>query len=1030
MASSRSIDTIDSSVFVEDVRDGDEDTIGLESDTESDTEAFFEDELESTTATQGFDPGFRQQFAGLGGATDAEPAASTEAIPPMPSVDSVEDHSVWNSMKQLDVEFPEAVDHFEDEAVVVNDGSSQQQAPPPGPHPDVDLDLLGGGVSKQPRKALKDARITEITYEDDDGNTGLNQAQQVPSMEPHPDVDFDLLGGVLLKQPSKAVKDAKITKITYLDGDGDDGNNGQNQADLLTNNSAQQQPGSTNNQTISNTEAETKPEGFVDEEVAKETPAAGGGLFSRLRNRIPMGFGMGSGTSPVATTSPAPAAATDASPDLEQGGNSLPHPATLFAAAPDAGVAAAATIAPAGSGTEGLNEDGNSLPHPHEVQGGGINTNGIQSGGADFLDDNGNSLPHPEEVARAKSKGGGRGGDKQHDEIQRAGIDRLDDNGNSLPHPDEVARAKKKGGRFERGKITGKEDTGLLDENGNSLPHPGTPQRGANAASNNNDSESAESDDVDIDQLLTVLNAEPGSNFAIDSMDSSNNGSDSSTDSGSSSDSNSSSNSSNSDDNYLDGNGNSLPHPDTMRAGARNSSSRWTNLRKSMRKSVRNSVRSTFRASSRDIEASQEDDVGDDGDRHDPTDPLYGTNELGLDGNSSHRPNGLLLSLDGNGNSLPAPEQVFSGESDQNEPRTRASTLSGRFQSLGRSVLSTLGAASPLHSNAASPRDQDRGVDPFSQEEEEVSFGNAAYVGAENNEHRNIPMAYEVERFDDENNNNNRTSLSQKERIQNMIRNPRRNWRKICLAFAIFLIFLGMLIPLITLARERRKQIKIGAQPTPAPVVTAPPIFVNILDSCEDEIVLVDSDGNDIGVVTDSGDASTSNTNDVNTTCYTTEDPIYFRFKRCRPSSPLDWIGIYGSGSMFMDRLWKRYHDGVYLCGAQPCPLDDVNNKKGRPPREEKMRAPPIEVPGEYQLYLVKDSLWPYEFIKHTRSFKVVHNIDSCQLDAPRQSNAKDRNRFTSDSGSGSFLDKGSSTVAPESSSQSNSDASDTGFPL
>jgi len=226
--------------------------------------------------------------------------------------------------------------------------------------------------------------------------------------------------------------------------------------------------------------------------------------------------------------------------------------------------------------------------------------------------------------------------------------------------------------------------------------------------------------------------------------------------------------------------------------------------------------------------------------------------------------------------------------------------------------------------------------------------------------------------------------LSTKERIQKMSsdvwENPRS--RKICLAILALLLLLCIVIPLATRGKGQQAQ-EIGssdmANVTPA-VVTVPPVGVNF-ECDEDEVVLVDKNGDDLAMNSTVSTEIMAGAEFI--ACFTTEEVINFRFKRCRPESPLDWIGIFPSRSMFLGRLYKKFYDGVYLCGGQPCEVDspwvdDPTNQKSSPPRESSMKVPPIVDPGEYRMFMVKDSAWPYEYLKYTPAFRVVEDKASC----------------------------------------------------
>jgi len=338
--------------------------------------------------------------------------------------------------------------------------------------------------------------------------------------------------------------------------------------------------------------------------------------------------------------------------------------------------------------------------------------------------------------------------------------------------------------------------------------------------------------------------------------------------------------------------------------------------------------------------------------------------------------------LDDNGNSLPHPEEV---------PRLwgRSARNSLKAQEDEERVLlnETLRMSEHSASSHLSLDQQHRLIQALDEFGSESSLPNATPVNDNDNKNSSssnlflpgngdeesaygVPIVHpiEIDGFDDES-KNSRYNLTRKERMKNMLikhfSSPKS--RRMCLLVtALFLIFLGLLIPLSYLARERRQRMVspplVTLAPTPAPT---PDIL------CEDEIVLTDSDGKDLDLDADDFGGKPR-------FCLTTKDPIHFRFKRCRPASPLDWVGIFGEGSVFLDRLWENYVDGTYLCGGQPCPIDDPNNKKSDPPRAATMKAPPIKTPGYYRLFLVEDTPWPYDYSKYTPSFRVVEDEKFC----------------------------------------------------
>jgi hypothetical protein len=543
------------------------------------------------------------------------------------------------------------------------------------------------------------------------------------------------------------------------------------------------------------------------------------------------------------------------------------------------------------------------------------------------LEDGGNSLPHPETLMVGSSRDFLVESDSDSDDESE---DSLDENGNSLPHPDEVLRTPgiAKTNATNKDEITEAANR-MLDENGNSLPHPETLMRGNRMQRDDSDNEPLNDtitpflnnndndshSSMDNERLMAALDAASGSSDSEDDYYVNDDDDD---------------DESNTDarGKALDKNGNSLSHPETMFPngsghGNGNSSNRWGSFRMSLKSSFskNNDVSKERRENENDGFSDEEVDF---------------TESPSQSNNNNNNNADSFFDLNDNGNSLPNPETVF----EEDQPR-RKSVL----QSIQEGVKSALRGKSSLHSNTPTP-----------ENDEETAYGLDDPYTIE------VNVDSDDDTFDDESNRG--TSQSKKERLQNVLRQHRDNPRSrkiFLLLVVIFILFLAIIIPLST----RNKAKNIGNDPT-----TLPPTFN--LGSCDDEIVLTDMDGRDLKADADEADPAAAS-------CYTTEEPIFFRFKRCRPASPLDWVGVYPEGSMFLDRLWKKHYDGVYLCGGQPCPIEDPINLKGGTPRAKTTRAPPITTPGEYRFFLVKDSDWPYEYLKHTPSFQVVKDKKSCQ---------------------------------------------------
>jgi len=579
------------------------------------------------------------------------------------------------------------------------------------------------------------------------------------------------------------------------------------------------------------------------------------------------------------------------------------------------------------NGAATLDANGNSLPHPDAVRSTNVANKKADLGLDANLGGNGNSLPHPETLMRdskaaAATISTGKGSDND-DAI-------LDVNGNSLPHPDTMRSTKATSKKVDQDVDT------ILGGNGNSLPHPETLMRGSNTAA-------------------TTVNT---------------------------------GNDSDNDDAILDVNGNSLPHPDTMWF------SNITNRNESMDALNENGNSlphpEALRGIGADILLADLEGTAAESDSTDDSSDDDSSSESNISNGED--------CLDDNGNSLPHPDTMLASAANSQN------SSSSLFGNLRRSVMSSLpgmkkpfnakAPVSSLHSNAENPREEQNNFekDPFMDTTYGVDEENGLNLQTGSTFHgpkNGSVMAYEVDYFEDENcGNENVSSVPHrfnKERIQNMFQGRRFSWKWGCLIFAIFLIFLGMLTPLAMLAKERRQRIKplppvdttapvSSSSPTTSPTTTS--ISEKMFDiNCDDEIVLVDAEGNDI---TDEN-ASTNIFSDNGDTiaCYTTKKPVVFRFKRCNPL-PLDWVGIFPSGSMFMDKLWKPFYGGTYLCAGQPCP-----EVAGNTPITKTSTAPPITNPGVYRFFLVKYSDWPYEFATYAPSFRVVEDEKQCQIPLP-----------------------------------------------
>eukprot|EP00533_Pseudo-nitzschia_delicatissima_P005322 CAMPEP_0116099770 /NCGR_PEP_ID=MMETSP0327-20121206/11945_1 /TAXON_ID=44447 /ORGANISM="Pseudo-nitzschia delicatissima, Strain B596" /LENGTH=708 /DNA_ID=CAMNT_0003591669 /DNA_START=262 /DNA_END=2388 /DNA_ORIENTATION=+ len=476
----------------------------------------------------------------------------------------------------------------------------------------------------------------------------------------------------------------------------------------------------------------------------------------------------------------------------------------------------------------------------------------------EILQGGGNSLPHPDTLVPGSSRDNVQEENSSDDDSSIHSSDDedgLDGNGKSLPHPEEIMRLNDTNSNEKKEEPEGMQ----LDENGMSLPHPETiiplrppSQQDVLLKTLNEDDNSGSSQSGDNMRLMAALEAASAESDSDEDMYIE--------DAEEESEDSSSSSSNSESGHYLDGNGNSLPHPDehaiNKSSGHGMSSFKWRNLK--------TSFRSTFNNNQKMDKLESED------------------------------------------------EKEFADEE-------------GRFMGSSRKGDEEMGYSDGSESESESESDSD---------------------------------------FDDE-------DPSKKARVLSLVKEQSKNPKTqlICLVSLIVFILLFIVTPVAVNKKKNKEIASTGASGTSvaAPPTQAPFSFDGT--PCYDEIVLTDRDGKDLVNGTDTSE-------DI--ACYSVEEPVHFRFKRCRPASPLDWVGVFSSRSMFMDKLWKDHYDGLYLCGDQPCPKEDPNNKEGGPPRVQTTKAPPITTPGEYRLFLVKDSDWPYEFVKHTAAFHVVESSQLC----------------------------------------------------
>merc|ERR1711957_1124507 len=148
-------------------------------------------------------------------------------------------------------------------------------------------------------------------------------------------------------------------------------------------------------------------------------------------------------------------------------------------------------------------------------------------------------------------------------------------------------------------------------------------------------------------------------------------------------------------------------------------------------------------------------------------------------------------------------------------------------------------------------------------------------------------------------------------------------------------------------------------------------------NDCIDEIILIDEDGNSmIEMNNGNNDNNPLSSSSSSLLCYTTTQKIQFQYTYCNPTSIGDWIGVFPSRALFLDRLVKQFIRGKVLeCGdGEPCEESNVY----QPRIKQQMIAPPITDVGEYRLFIVKKSDWPYEYVTQTTSFRIIEEGQSC----------------------------------------------------
>jgi hypothetical protein len=113
--------------------------------------------------------------------------------------------------------------------------------------------------------------------------------------------------------------------------------------------------------------------------------------------------------------------------------------------------------------------------------------------------------------------------------------------------------------------------------------------------------------------------------------------------------------------------------------------------------------------------------------------------------------------------------------------------------------------------------------------------------------------------------------------------------------------------------------------------------------------------------------------------CYTTTQKIQFQYTYCNPTSVGDWVGLFPSRALFLDRLWKEFIQGKVLeCGDGEEQTSCEESDLYQPRIEKQMNSPPITDVGEYRFFLVKKSDYPYEYVAQTAAFRVIEEGQSC----------------------------------------------------